>query len=83
MAKLGNDEGGSGAGAEAENHAGLDIIHGLVCGELLEVVLGEGWSGEGFDGEGFMGVSTLVKEFRGAQDKGSGGVVVEGGEGEG
>lgn len=49
--ELGDDEGRCGAGAEAEDHAAADVLHGLIGGELLEVVLGEdrrwGWGGEG------------------------------------
>jgi hypothetical protein len=45
VAELGDDEGGSGSEAEAEDHAGLDVVHGLIGGELLEVVLREDWSG--------------------------------------
>jgi len=56
VAELGDYEGGGGSGAEAEDHAGLDVVHGLVGGELLEVVLREDWSGEGFDGDGFAGL---------------------------
>ena len=51
VAELGDDEGGGGAGAEAEDHAALDIVDGLICSELLEVVLGEDGGREGFDGE--------------------------------
>jgi hypothetical protein len=53
VAELGHDEGGGGPSAEAEDHARLDVVHGLVIAELLEVVLREDWSGEGFDRDGF------------------------------
>jgi hypothetical protein len=53
VAELGDDEGGGGSGAEDEDHAGLDVVHGLVGGKLLEVVLREDWSEEGFDEDGF------------------------------
>ncbi|XLR57457.1 hypothetical protein HN51_011804 [Arachis hypogaea] len=46
MTELDDDKGGGGAGAEAEDHARLDVLHGLVGGKLLEVVLREG-SGRG------------------------------------
>lgn len=49
-AELVDDEGGGGAGAEAEDHAAVDVLDGLVGGELLEVVLGEDGGG-GLDGE--------------------------------
>ena len=39
-AELVDDEGGGGAGAQAQDHAAADVLHGLVGGELLEVVLG-------------------------------------------
>ena len=71
-AELGDDEGGGGAGAEAEDHAALDGLHGLVGSESLEVVLGEG---DGADRER-MGYGAQVKGVRGAQDKAGGGVVV-------
>ncbi len=41
VAELGHDEGGGGPSAEAEDHARLDVVHGLVIAELLEVVLRE------------------------------------------
>lgn len=43
---------GGGAGAEAEDHAGLDVVDGLVGGESLEVVLGEGDGTDGFGSGG-------------------------------
>ena len=42
---------GSGVGAEAEHHAGLDILDGLVGGDFLEVVLGEDDEGGGGGGK--------------------------------
>lgn len=52
LAELGDDEGSGGAGAEAEDHAALDVVHGFVCGELFEVVLGQSWGGLGSYGQG-------------------------------
>ncbi|KAG4910210.1 hypothetical protein JHK82_056235 [Glycine max] len=48
---------GSGAGAEAEDHAGLDVLDGLVGGDFLEVVLGEddGGGGGGVEEAGVHG----------------------------
>jgi len=73
-AKLGDDEGGGGAGAGAgvEDHASLDELHGLVRGESLEVVPGEG---DGTNRER-MGHGAQVKGVRGVKDKVRGGVVV-------
>ena len=50
---------GSGAGAEAEDHAGLDVLDGLVGGDFLEVVLGED------DGGGGGGVDTVEEGEKG------------------
>jgi len=38
---------GGGASAKAENHAGFDVLDGLVGGDLLEVILGEDDGGGG------------------------------------
>lgn len=52
FAEFGDDEGGGGASAKAEDHAAFDIFDGFIGGEFFEVVLSEGY---GFDreGEGF------------------------------
>ena len=42
---------GGGASAEAEDHAGLDILDGLVGSDLLEVILGEDAGGGGREEE--------------------------------
>jgi len=42
---------GGGASAEAEDHAGFDILNGLVGGDLLEVILGEDEGGGGREEE--------------------------------
>lgn len=68
-AQLVDDEGGGGAGAEAEDHAGFDVVDGFVGGELFEVVLGED-GGRGGDGEFGGGVAA----------GGEGVAVAEGGE---
>jgi len=50
---------GRGASAKAENHAGFDVLDGLVGGDLLEVILGEydgGGAGGGGGGEEKAGV---------------------------
>jgi len=83
VAELGDDEGGGGSDAKAEDHARLDLVHGLVGDELLEVVLREDWSGKCFDGDGFAGLGGYVGEgvlFWVAWDKRAGGLVVQGGE---
>lgn len=54
FAEFGDDEGGGGAGAEAEDHAAFDIFNGFIGGEFFEVVLSEGY-GFDFDGEGRRG----------------------------
>lgn len=79
VAELGDDKGGGGAGAEAENHAAFDVVYGLISGELLEVVLGEGRCREGSDRE--KGAGAGGKGGGGAEGKGI--TVVEGGEGVG
>jgi len=38
---------GGGAGAEAEDHAGLHVLDGLVGGDFLQIVLGEDDGGGG------------------------------------
>ena len=55
MAELGDYKGGGGAGAEAEDHAGLHVLHSLVCSQFLEVILGENWCRKGFYGVGSVG----------------------------
>lgn len=68
MAQLGDDKGGGGAGAESEDHAGLHVLHSLVCSQLLEVILGENWCRKGFYGVGSVGVGggAQVKGLRSA-----------------
>uniref|UniRef100_A0A162A6J4 Uncharacterized protein n=1 Tax=Daucus carota subsp. sativus TaxID=79200 RepID=A0A162A6J4_DAUCS len=53
FAELRDDEGGGGAGTE--DHAGFDVVDGLVGGEFFEVVLGESWGRWGGSGEGDEG----------------------------
>lgn len=77
LAELGDDEGCGGSGAEAEDHAALDGLDGLVCSESLEVVLGEG---DGADGGEAVRTGAQFKRGRSAQDKARGGGVVHGGE---
>lgn len=75
MADPVDDEGGGGAGTEAEGHAGFDVVNGLVGGELLQVVLREGRDGLGFDGNG-----AWSEGFGGAWEEVGGGGVMESGE---
>jgi len=50
---------GGGASTEAENHAGFDVLDGLVGGDLLEVILGDDDGGGGGEEEGGVHVGGL------------------------
>lgn len=41
LAELSDHKGGGGTGAEAEDHAALDVVDGFIGGEFFEVVLSE------------------------------------------
>lgn len=83
---LGDDEGGGGAGAEAEDHAAAHVLHGLLRGELLEVVLREsGGHGLRKDPRGCGGAGAAGAERRreGEGEAAEGGGVAGGGGGGG